>query len=48
MTDKEIYCTGRAEYLYEYLGYSLKEGYKVAQEEYNCKNCPIKKGKNKQ
>lgn len=47
MTDKEIYCTGRAEYLYEYFGYSLKEGYKIAEKEYDCKNCPIKKGKNK-
>ena len=33
MSDKEIYCMGRAEYLYEYEGYSLTEGYEKAEKE---------------
>lgn len=35
MTPKEIYCMGRAEYLAEYKGYSLTEGYRVAEKEYD-------------
>lgn len=35
MTRKEIYCMGRAEYLAEYEGYSLSEGYKIAEEEWD-------------
>lgn len=31
MTQKEIYCMGRAEYLAEYEGYSLTEGYAIAE-----------------
>ena len=38
MTQKEIYCMGRAEYLSEYEGYSLAEGYKKAEQEYNSRN----------
>lgn len=34
MTPKEIYCMGRAEYLSEYEGYSLTEGYKKAEKEW--------------
>lgn len=34
MTDKEIYCMGRAEYLNEFEGYSLKEGYEIAEDEW--------------
>ena len=34
MTTKEIYCTGRAEYLNEYEGCSLSEGYNIAEHEY--------------
>lgn len=34
MTDKEIYCMGRAEYLAEFEGYSLSEGYKIAEGEF--------------
>ena len=37
MTQKEIYCAGRAEYLAEYEGYSLIEGYQVAEKEWECK-----------
>lgn len=35
MTQKEIYCCGRAEYLSEYEGCSLTEGYARAEEEWN-------------
>lgn len=38
MTPKEIYCMGRAEYLAEYKGYSLIEGYKQAEKEWKEKN----------
>ena len=38
MTQKEIYCTGRAEYLYEYEGYSLIAGYEKAQKEWDARN----------
>lgn len=34
MTSKEIYCMGRAEYLAEYKGYSLSDGYKIAEREW--------------
>ena len=34
MTPKQIYCTGRAEYLAEYEGYSLIEGYVKAELEW--------------
>jgi hypothetical protein len=34
MTPKEIYCMGRAEYLAEYKGYSLTEGYAIAEKEW--------------
>ncbi len=34
MTPKEIYCMGRAEYLSEFEGYSLAEGYKIAEKEW--------------
>jgi hypothetical protein len=34
MTSKEIYCMGRSEYLAEYEGYSLLEGYKIAEKEW--------------
>lgn len=35
MTKKQIYCMGRAEYLAEYEGYSLNEGYEIAENEWN-------------
>ena len=38
MTPKQIYCMGRAEYLAEYEGYSLIEGYKIAEKEWNERN----------
>lgn len=38
MTQKEIYCMGRAEYLAEYEGYSLKEGYAIAEREWEIRN----------
>ena len=34
MTQKEIYCMGRAEYLAEYEGYLLTEGYVKAEKEW--------------
>ena len=34
MTPKQIYCMGRAEYLAEYEGYSLREGYVKAELEW--------------
>ena len=34
MTDKEIYCMGRAEYLAEHEGCSLADGYKKAEKEF--------------
>lgn len=34
MTAKERYCTGRAEYLAEHSGYSITEGYKIAEQEW--------------
>lgn len=34
MTEKEIYCQGRAEYLNEYEGYPLIYGYKIAEKEW--------------
>ena len=34
MTQKEIYCMGRAEYLAEFEGCSLVEGYIKAEQEY--------------
>ena len=34
MTQKEIYCMGRAEYLAEYEGCSLTEGYAKAEKEW--------------
>lgn len=37
MTTKEIYCMGRAEFLSEYEGYSLKEGYEKAEKEFDKK-----------
>lgn len=37
MSQKEIYCTGRAEYLAKYDGYSLTEGYQVAESEWERK-----------
>lgn len=33
MTYEEIYCMGRADYLYEFEGYSLFEGYDAAKRE---------------
>lgn len=33
MTEKEKYCMGRAEYLAEFEGYSLTEGYEQAEAE---------------
>lgn len=38
MTSKEIYCMGRSEYLATYEGYTLLEGYKKAEEEWNNDN----------
>ena len=38
MTPKQTYCMGRAEYLAEYEGYSLIEGYKIAEKEWNERN----------
>ena len=38
MTDKEIYCMGRAEYLAEHKGYSLIEAYRKAEKEWEDKN----------
>lgn len=35
MTQKDIYIMGRAEYLSEYEGYSLTEGCKIAEKEWN-------------
>ena len=35
MTPKEIYCMGRAEYLAEYEGYTLKTGYLKAEKEWS-------------
>lgn len=35
MTPKDIYIMGRAEYLSEYEGYSLTEGCKIAEKEWN-------------
>lgn len=35
MTPKQIYCMGRAEYLAEYKGCSLTEGYKIAEKEWD-------------
>lgn len=40
MTDKEIYCMGRADYLAYYDGYSLEEGYKKAEKEYEENHTP--------
>ena len=34
MSQKEIFCMGRAEYLSEYKGYSLTEGWKIAEKEW--------------
>lgn len=34
MTPKEIYCIGRAEYLMDFEGYSFKNGYKKAEQEW--------------
>ena len=34
MTRKEIYCMGRAEYLSEYEGYTLREAYQKAEQEW--------------
>lgn len=39
MTQKEIYCMGRAEYLAETKGISLTEGYAIAEKEWeSCKS----------
>lgn len=38
MTPKQIYCMGRAEYLATYEGYSLTEGYEIAEKEWNERN----------
>lgn len=38
MTKKDIYCMGRAEYLSEYEGYSLTEGWKIAEKEWHKNN----------
>ena len=38
MSAKEIYCMGRAEYLAEYKGYSLSEGYVIAEKEWDSRN----------
>ena len=38
MTQKEIYCMGRTEYLAEYEGYSLTEVYQVAESEWDDMN----------
>lgn len=35
MTDKEIYCMGRAEFLAESKGITLTEASKVAEQEWN-------------
>lgn len=37
MTQKEIYCMGRAEYLQEYEGMSLLAGYEKAEKEWETK-----------
>lgn len=34
MTPKEKYCMGRAEFLAEYFGISITEGYKQAEKEW--------------
>lgn len=34
MTEKERYCTGRAEYLAEHSGCSVTEGYRIAEREW--------------
>ena len=38
VTQKEIYCMGRTEYLAEYEGYSLTEGYQVVEAEWDDMN----------
>ena len=38
MSAKETYCMGRAEYLAEYKGYSLSEGYAIAEKEWDSRN----------
>lgn len=38
MTPKEIYCCGRAEYLYDQYGYSISEGYAIAEKEWEEKH----------
>lgn len=38
MTQKQIYCMGRAEYLAEYEGYSLAAGYAIAEKEWEARN----------
>lgn len=38
MTPKEIYCIGRAEYLYEFEGCSLSDGYEIAFKEWHNAN----------
>lgn len=37
MTYKEIYCMDMAEYLSEFYGYSLADGYKIAELEFEKK-----------
>lgn len=38
MAQKQIYCMGRSEYLAEFEGYSLIEGYKIAEKEWDERN----------
>lgn len=38
MTPKQIYCMGRAEYLADHEGYSLTEGYAIAEKEWDAKH----------
>lgn len=47
MTQKEIYCMGRADFLYECGGYSLKEGYAVAEKEWDENSVAAKETENK-
>ena len=40
MTEKDIYCCGRAEYLNEHSGMSIKEGYAIAEKEWDTQHRP--------
>lgn len=40
MAEKEIYCMGRAEALNLYYGYTLIDGYRLAEEEWEARTTP--------